>query len=301
MATSSGRYAGIMGTVVDVTVSAATAAAAARAEAAVVEEVRRRAAALTVFDPDSDLCRWRTGAAGPSPGLRDVLTLAAEWHGRSGGAFHPDVGRLQALWDGAASSDRLPAAGAVSAEVERLGRLSFEVGPGTVVRTGDTAAVTLNGIAKGWIVDQGVVRGCAMAGVTRVTVNAGGDICHHGPAALAVGVEDPSRPYDNAPPLARVLLAGQAVASSGGSRRGWRIGGRWYGHVLDPRTGWPVAHVAAATVVAPDAATADALATSLTVLSVAEGMALVDGIPGVGALVVDRDGGRHRSAGWAEA
>lgn len=80
-----------------------------------------------------------------------------------------------------------------------------------------------------------------------------------------------------------------------------RIGERWYGHVLDPRTGWPVAHVAAATVVAPDAATADALATSLTVLSVAEGMALVDGIPGVEALVVDRDGGHHRSTGWAEA
>ena len=99
-----------------------------------------------------------------------------------------------------------------------------------------------------------------------------------------------------------MTVRARGLATSGSARRGWRIAGRWYSHVIDPRSGRPVDHVASASVVAPDAATADAVATVLSVLAPAEGVAFVEGlddVPDVAALVVGADGSTWRSAGWA--
>ena len=93
------------------------------------------------------------------------------------------------------------------------------------------------------------------------------------------------------------------VATSGRARRWFEVGGRRWSRVLDPRTGQPVDHTASATVVAPDAATADVLATVASVLAPSETMAFAtdlraEGLP-VSCLVVDRDGTQNRSDGWA--
>jgi thiamine biosynthesis lipoprotein len=93
-----------------------------------------------------------------------------------------------------------------------------------------------------------------------------------------------------------------AVATSGDYRRGLRIGGRWFSHIIDPRTGTPVPNVSSATVVAGEAATADALATAISVLGAQDGVALVDSLPGTECLIMSRreDGSlqRHLSAGF---
>ncbi|MBD3235274.1 MAG: hypothetical protein GF330_01055 [Candidatus Eisenbacteria bacterium] len=86
--------------------------------------------------------------------------------------------------------------------------------------------------------------------------------------------------------LGKMRVPEGGVATSGHYRRHIEIDGRRYSHILDPRTGRPVGDPASVTVVAPDALTADALATALTVLGMEEGLALAESLPGVEALVI---------------
>src|SRR6185295_17233950 len=100
-----------------------------------------------------------------------------------------------------------------------------------------------------------------------------------------VQITDPFADADNAPPVARIIVRDKAVATSGGYRRGVRIGGRWYSHIVDPRSGIPVEHIASSTAIADRAADADALATIFNVLPVEESLRLAEKTPGVACLL----------------
>ena len=78
-----------------------------------------------------------------------------------------------------------------------------------------------------------------------------------------IAVADPNAPHDNAEPLTRIVLTNAAIATSGAYARG--------AHLLDPRTGQQLKSAASATVVAPDAVTANALATTLCIAGEEEG------------------------------
>ncbi len=249
-------------------------------------EIERLQAVFDVFDENSTLCRYRDGSP-PTPDLAEVLQLAEDWRRQSGGVFHPGIDLLRALWATAAERDTLPSEGELVAAVEAL--------------EGDVRGHTnLNAIAKGWIVDRAVEAAFALRrSPTVVWVNAGGDICHRGDEPMSVGIEHPRRPHDNEPPVARVALQNQALATSGSSRRGWRIAGSWYSHVLDPRTGHPVAGSGSASVIAPDAARADVLATVCSINGCL-GLSLVEQTAGASCLLIAGDGAVTTSDRWPQ-
>jgi hypothetical protein len=120
-----------------------------------------------------------------------------------------------------------------------------------------------------------------------------------------IPVADPANPADNAKPIIELRLSELSVATSGSGARGFQIGEKTYSHILDPRTGRPVGTTASGrparngaatvTVVAPDNATANALATSVCVLGVEEGLKLVRSVPGAECLIQLNGGGRVRS------
>ncbi|MCE1173394.1 MAG: FAD:protein FMN transferase [Propionibacteriales bacterium] len=251
-------------------------------------------AVFSVFDPRSELCRWRTGAIDTvSTELRTVLAAAEHWHVRSRGAFHPATGALTRRWRRAEQDGVLPSADELATLVTPL---PFAVTADTVHRTGDCSEVDLNAIAKGFIVDQACTA-ALIPGVQTVVINAGGDLRHVGQGAATIGIEDPGRPYDNLPPRWKVSVSNSALATSGNARRGFQVGSQWLGHVLDPRTGWPVAHTASISVLADDAMTADVLATVLGVPSPTEALVFADQ-EHIGALLVEADGTAHLSASW---
>ena len=94
-----------------------------------------------------------------------------------------------------------------------------------------------------------------------------------------------------------VRLVDGALATSGGGRRGWRIDGRWYGHLLDPRTGWPLPDRRSCSVVAASAATADAAGSAAAVMDVVDLASFADqeDLP---VLRVSEDGSVWRSDAW---
>jgi hypothetical protein len=116
-----------------------------------------------------------------------------------------------------------------------------------------------------------------------------------------VQVSNPRADAENDPPIAQVQINNKTIATSGNYRRGELIDGKWYSHIVDPRTGMPAGGVISSTVIADTATDAGALATALSVLSPEEGEQLVAKVPGAEYMLVTADGKIIESAGWKNA
>jgi FAD:protein FMN transferase len=299
---------GILGTSLDLTVACRDQAQADAAYKTVLDEIERLRTILSTYDPASEISRVMASRTPVrvSPELLEVLQTADAWRTRSGGAFNAQLGDLIALWSSAAKADRLPDADALQAAATRAAQPLWQIDPqaGTVLRLADVRP-NIDALAKGYILEKAVRAAQAKdPTITGLLLAIGGDIRTvgspaEGPgAAWLVGVTDPHHNQDNAAPLARIRLADAAVTTSGHYGHYYTIGGRQYSHIFDPRTGRSVQGVAGATAVAPDAATADALSTTLCVLAPEDGLRLVASVPGAQCLIVADDGRTFASPGW---
>jgi len=294
------HYEHVLGTSLELRVVAARESAARRAEADVLAEVDRLERILSGWSGTSELARWlltHDADVPVSPELAEVLHASAGWRELTAGAFDPAaqavIDRLRDDAGGGATLDASPtsldARGAPLWHVDRAA--------GTARRRA-RHAVSLDAIAKGYIVSRAAARGRRVAGVTDVLLNIGGDVQHFGERAAAVAVADPFAPAENAPPIAMVRIENAALCTSGGYRRGFVSNGRRVSHIVDPRTGQPAERVASASVLAPDCATADALSTAFSVMAPHESVALADSLANVGCLIVEQDGTVTTNAAW---
>ncbi|NNG20582.1 FAD:protein FMN transferase [Naumannella sp. ID2617S] len=291
MSWHSALWHGPLGTWVELQVDTDDDAVVDRAETTVLTEIDRLTAICSQHDPGSELSRWRRGeAVGESVEMVALLELAERWYHRSNGLFHPALGKLRARWC-AAEHSGVPPAREELAELAATTTLPFTVTDGRVERTGDCTGVDLYALSKGWVVDRAAAAVLAQPGVRAVVLNAGGDLVHRGAGQTLVALEDPAQPFDNAPPVAVVAVSEAALATSGAARRGFIVGDAWYGHVLDPWTGWPIASDAQVSVLAADAVTADVAATIIGVGGIASAPAGVEWL-------VATDRGHHASPGW---
>ncbi len=287
----------ILGTDVEIRVDADPEAALA-ADAAVVAEFERLTAVFSIYDESSELSRWRRGDVdGCSSELTEVLAAAQAWHAASGGAFHPAIQQLQRRWQRAAAEDVLPDPAELAELAAACATLPFTVADGRTERIADCSGVDLNAIAKGYMVDRAALTASAVPSVDAVMINAGGDLRHLGEGSVLVGIEDPAAPFGGTAPRWRVQLARAGLSTSGGAKQGFAVAGQSYARVIDPRTGWPVTNTTSASVVAPDAMTADALSTVLRVLPPVEALALAEA-EGWACLLVGADGGEKMSLTW---
>jgi len=146
--------------------------------------------------------------------------------------------------------------------------------------------VSLDGVAKGWIVDQAVDM-LGMLGVNHVLVEAGGDISMAGGKSpdrpWRVGIRHPRQSLS-----AVVEACSGAVATSGDYLESYHPA-HLHHHILDPRQGRSPRELASATIWAEKAATADALSTAVMVLGLKEGLALVEDRPETEALLVTKE------------
>lgn len=153
------------------------------------------------------------------------------------------------------------------------------------------------GIGKGYAANRAVFV-LKEHGITGGVVNASGDIVVFGTQEdgkpWRIGI---ANPLDREKIFAYLDITEQAVVTSGDYENYIELGGVRYSHILDPRTGYPVTEVRSVTIVCPDGELADALATSVSVLGIDAGLKLVNGLRGVEAMLVDKDGEIHFSEG----
>jgi thiamine biosynthesis lipoprotein len=208
---------------------------------AVAAEIERLEALFSLHRPDSQLARLnRDGAlTAPARDLTDVLRLAARWRARTEGAFDPAV---QPLWTAAVE--------ARPARLDLVRAARVEIEPG-LVRLSPGTALTLNGIAQGYIADR------VAALLTR-----------HGFAAPRIDTGEMRLPGRERRRLhlphagLELEVADCAVATS--APDALRLPGARH-HLFDPGTGRSPEHWRAVTVIAPSAADADALSTAFAV------------------------------------
>ena len=295
------QFEPVLGTVLEVRTVAVDEIAARGAEQRALDEIDRLESVFSIYDDTSELCRWRRGEQfTPSADLTEVLAFAAHWHMSSSGAFHPAARALADAWRNAEVAGHRPPAALLAAQVSALASLPYALVAGNVVRRGRCDHVDLNAIAKGYIADRAAEVALGTPSVASVVINIGGDLVHRGSGSLRAGIEDPLEPYDNVAPKVVIELANEALATSGATRRGFRVGDEWYGHVIDPRSGEPVDRVLSVSVVAPDAVTADAVATVAGVLGPFDGCAYVDSLDAIAVLIIDRDGVAWGNTRWAD-
>lgn len=243
-------------------------------------------AQMSTWEAGSDISRFNRAAAGttlqPPALFAEVLDAALEIARRSDGAFDPTVGPLVALWGfGAqAHAQRVPDPVLLAATRARCGWQRLQWQHGQLTQPG-ALALDLSAIAKGFAVDL-VSRWLHRQGIAAALVEVGGELRGYGgkpdgqPWRVLVEAGPEEEAQLSHPP--RVLaLDALAVATSGDRFHHFAQDGAQYSHTLDPRTGAPVSHAAAAvTVVARDAMHADGWATALTVMGVEQGLAFAN-------------------------
>ncbi len=111
----------------------------------------------------------------------------------------------------------------------------------------------------------------------------GACIAPDGPDGWTIGLRDPYRPERR---IGQIQLQDQALATSGSGTQFFLHEGRRYGHIIDPRSGWPADGVLSATVLAPSAAEADALSTALYVLGPERAEAFCAANPPIGCILL---------------
>ncbi|WP_090632931.1 FAD:protein FMN transferase [Nitrosomonas marina] len=176
-----------------------------------------------------------------------LLDYAATCYQQSGGLFDITSGILRQVWD--FKSNQLPTNAEIDQIKKRIGwhRLKWER---PVLSFGVPGMeIDFGGVVKEYAVDRAAAL-CFEAGIEHGVVNLGGDIKIIGPhpdgSPWRIAIQHPRNP-DVA--LKILLLQSGALASSGDYERCITINGRRYGHVLNPKTGWPVSHMAAVSVV----------------------------------------------------
>ncbi len=291
----------VMGTSLELRLQADSEAMARGAEEGVLGEIERLAAIFSGYDPQSEFSRWLRSDGTPvvvSAELFEVLQACDRWRIASGGAFDPRVEALSRLWADSSRRGRTPTADELAEILARMAATawSLDASKRTARRLSD-CPLSLNAIAKGFIVGLA----CDVAikrGARSVLLNVGGDLRVCGEPPRAIGVVDPKSDSETSEPLTLLTVSDRAVSTSGRSQRGFQIGDRWYSHIIDPRTGFPVSRSIAATVIARNSADSDALATIFNVLPVSESLALARTVEGVDCLIVSADGRVDRSEGF---
>ncbi len=291
----------VLGTSLDMDITAASSAAAKRAAAAAMDSIAHDAAILSSYDPASEFSRWFRTSGTPvhlSDELFDVLRSFDVWRVRTGGALDPAAEAVIRVWRQAARTQHLPAEADLLQAVASVHRTHWVLDEASrsAAHTSDVP-LAMNSFVKSYIIDR-AARAALGTGARGVVVNIGGDVAVRGESTAPIRIADPRAAADNAEPIATLLIRDRAVATSGGYKRGVEIDGHHYSHIVDPRTGLPAGHVLSATVVAPDAATAGALATAFCVLRPEESRALAAATPGVDFLLILKDGGRVTSPAW---
>lgn len=225
---------------------------------------------LSDYRRDSELNRLsqKSGVAvGVSPELFDVLERALQIARITDGAFDPTVGPLTVVWREARRTGRLPDAAALSLARSRVGWRHIELDASTrsvrLRRSG--MQLDLGGIAKGYVLQQALLV-LEAHGIPQALLAAGGDIVAGAAPPGRKGWQVDVSRADVAFVERSGALSRAALATSGSTAQFFEAGGVRYSHVIDPRSGLGVTHRLTVSVIAPDGATADALATAIGVL-----------------------------------
>ncbi len=294
------REEAIMGTAIRVELWAADRRSGEAAAAAVMDEMHRVDRVMSPHKPGSELCRInREAARHPVVLSEEMLGLvqkARAFSHLTQGAFDITYAAVGQLYDYRQKLRPSPQALAAAQACVGWQHLQVDARARTLRFGLDGMRIDLGGFAKGHAVDNAVAL-LARRGVQHAYVSAGGDSRVLGDRRgrpWSVAIRDPRRAGEV---VAVLPLEDVSVSTSGDYERFFDDGSERVHHLIDPATGRSPSSVHSVTILAPDGLTSEALSKAVFVLGVERGLALVESVHGVDAVIVDAQGTLHASAG----
>jgi thiamine biosynthesis lipoprotein len=229
------------------------------------------------FRPDSMVSRVNAAAGGDwirvDSEMEHMLNLADDLHRRSHGIFDPTLLPLIRMWDWQSVHFKLPAPSKIKAKLALTGWPKVERAPGLIRLPKVGMGLDFGGFGKEYAADQ-LAKLAIQRGISDALINLGRDVFAIGGNGQTpfwdVGIEDGNKPGHCWGGLA---VSNFAASSSGGYQRSFMLDGVRHSHILDPRTGWPVANgMRAVTAIAPSCLQAGLYSMAVFVLGLEDGL-----------------------------
>lgn len=248
---------------------------------------------MTVYRSTSEMSRVNSvAAAGPvavDSRLFEILDQARQICLETEGGFDPSSGPLIALWRECRQQGRIPSQQEIDACLTHTGidQFEFDHSAHTIRYRSPENELNLGGIGKGFALDvagqflteQELENWLFYGGFSSILAKG----THNQLPGWPVGIKNPLFTNQR---LGTILLQNTSMSTSGSSVQHFRHDGKRYGHILDPRTGWPVAELLSVTVIAPNAALADALSTAFYVIGIEKALEYCDNHSNVGTILI---------------
>ena len=232
------------------------------------------------------------------PGLMGLLRMAKQIHHDTGGAFDVTAGQLSQLWGFESRKGAVPSEDKIAAALKLVNSdyLIFDETQQKLTISPQGVKINLGGIGKGYTLDR-VADLFEQHSIHDFVIHGGqSSVLARGGSGEPVADQDSeqrcwhvgiSHPTAAGVRLAQVRLRDQALGTSGTARQGFFYRGKRYGHIIDPRTGWPTSHFLSTTVVSNSAAVSDALATAFFVMKPADVFAFCENRPELKVVLVE--------------
>ncbi|QDT97343.1 FAD:protein FMN transferase [Gimesia aquarii] len=248
---------------------------------------------MTVYRSNSEMSRVNAeAAAGPvsiDSRLFEVLDQSRQICLDTEGGFDPSSGPLIALWQDRRRLGRIPTQTEIDSCLAHTGidQFEFDHSNQTIQYRFPENELNLGGIGKGYALDvagqflkeQKLENWLFYGGFSSILARGS----HNQLQGWPVGIKNPLFTSQR---LGTILLKNYAMSTSGSSVQHFRHEGKRYGHILDPRTGWPVSELLSVTVIAPSAALADALSTAFYVIGIEKALEYCENHGEVGTILI---------------
>lgn len=288
----------IMGTTVEISIYPSNKKALEEA----FNEIKKVDRLMSTYKEDSEISSLnRQGEMEVSSETLEVIKKALEFSRITRGAFDITCKPLVNLWKKAKKEMKVPSEEEINKALSLVGYRKIVLKGNLVSFKEKGVQIDLGGIAKGYAVDK-AIEVLKKKGIKRALVNAGGDLYALGESPerekWQIGIQDP-RHKDKI--FSIIKLKDKGVATSGDYERYFTIEGKRYSHIVNPKTGQTVEDVPmSVTIVAPDATTADALATGVFVLGPKKGMEIINSLSKVEGMIISEGMKVKTSRGWKQ-
>ena len=296
---------GVLGTSFDISLHGVDSKQAELAVNNLLDHINQLEGKLSTWQKNSEISQLniKKTTAHLSVDLFNVLTLCQQWENVSKHHFSCRIGTLSNLWVNAVNKQKTPD----RIQLRRIARdiikqPFIDLTNKSLVTIASPIQLDISGVAKGYILDNSVeYLTTHFPKLTGIKINIGGDIITWGnksnkkPWLIAIASHNNN---DDNQQTNVINVSQGAIAHSGVGERDFIINRRHFNHILDPKEGWPLSTSHNATVYAPTATQADAIATALNTMEIAEGIDWVNRLDHVEALIQTENNSKYSSQGW---
>lgn len=291
-----------MGSRFEITAVAETEAQAWNAVEAGIDEIKRIEKLISSWDPNSQTSAINESsgmkAVSVDPELYELIRRALSISEITDGAFDISFAAMERIYSFDKGEHPLPDSLKVALSKEKVDfrKVAMNAKNSSVFLKEKGMRIGFGAMGKGYAANKAAALMKHMPGIKGGVVNASGDLLAWGQSTTAEGWQVKiADPKEKNKIIAWLSAQDLAVVTSGNYEKYFLSGGQRYAHIIDPRTGYPCTGISSVTIVCPDAELADALATSIFVMGVEDGLELINAMDYVECLIIDDSGKLHTS------